>query len=247
MAKGRLIIFTGAGISAASGIATFRGTDGLWENHKIEDVCDAWSWFKNRDLVHAFYNARRVQLGTVAPNAAHLMVARLQDRYGATVLTQNVDDLHERAAESELVTRGKILHVHGRLTEMTCTQCRTPWDIGYRDWDTAYERCPGCGTRKLVRPNIVFFREEPPAYPEMYDTLEGLTEQDVLVVIGTSSAVIPIGRIAHESRALTLLSNLTAEPELVRTNGEPNFDVALYGPTEEKAEAIEQQIARWLA
>ena len=75
----------------------------------------------------------------------------------------------------------------------------------------------------------------------------GLTEQDVLLVIGTSSAVIPIGRIAHESRALTLLSNLTAEPELVRTNGEPNFDVALYGPTEEKAEAIEQKIARWLS
>lgn len=244
MAKGRLIIFTGAGISAASGIATFRGTNGLWENHKIEDVCDAWSWFKNRDLVHAFYNARRVQLGSVAPNAAHLMVARLQDRYGATVLTQNVDDLHERAAESELVTRGKILHVHGRLTEMTCTQCRTPWDIGYRDWDTAYERCPGCGTRKLVRPNIVFFREEPPAYPEMYDTLEGLTEQDVLLVIGTSGTVIPIGQIAYDSRAKTILCNENPERYLEQSDGNGCFDINIFGLIEDNTYIISEAIDR---
>lgn len=247
MPRGRLVIFTGAGISAESGLATFRGDDGLWENHKVDEVCNGYTWFHNIPLIHGFYNGLRERLATAAPNAAHLMVARLQDRYRATVITSNIDDLHERAAESEIVTRGKILHVHGRLTEMTCHQCKgTAWDIGHRAWDPDYERCPNCGTRKLVRPNVVFFGEEPPAYPEMYALLEGLTEQDVLLAIGTSSAVVPIGQIAHASSARTLLCNLTAEPDLVRTNGEPNFEVALYGPATDRAAAVERQIARWL-
>lgn len=246
MPRRQLVIFTGAGISAESGLATFRGQDGLWQNHKIDDVCNGYTWFKNRDLVHSFYNDLRVRLEQAEPNAAHLMVARLQDEYNATIITANVDDLHERAAESEIVEHGKIIHLHGKLTEMTCTQCKTPWDIGYRAWSTDHERCPNCGTRKLVRPNVIFFGEEAPRYADLYEILESLTESDVLVVIGTSAAVVNIGAMAYQSPAHTLLCNLTAEPELVRTGLESNFEVAIYGQAAQSTHAVEDQIRKWL-
>ncbi len=247
MPQRRMVIFTGAGISAGSGLATFRGSGGLWHGHDVDEVCNGYTWWANRGRVHDFYNARRLELADVAPNPAHLMVARMQDEFGAEVITTNIDDLHERAAEIELVTRGRILHAHGCVTQMSCVQCREPWEIGHRPWDPAVERCPRCGTRRLVRPNVVFFEEEAPNYRRMHNRLDTLTENDVLLVIGTSGSVVPIGRIAKRSRARTMLANLTAESDLVQTDNEPNFDETLFGPAESLATEIERRIIQWMA
>lgn len=238
--QARLLIYTGAGISVPSGLPAFRGQTGLWNDHRIEDVCDAMAWYRNPEGIHRFYNELRVKLGEVKPSSGHLFVAELQDRYRATVLTSNIDDLHERAAESEILDDARIVHLHGHLWKMTCTQCREPWDIGYRAWDRTCERCPGCGTRKLVRPDVVFFREPAPAYRHLHSALDRLTAADVLLVIGTSSAVVEIGSLAAKSDAHTILCNLTAEPDLVGTAERPNFDDVILGPIEDSIELLRE-------
>jgi NAD-dependent deacetylase len=242
----RLLIYTGAGISAPSGLQTFRGAGGLWNTVKIEDVCDAMAWYRNRDGIHQFYNARRVELGHVAPNVGHHLVSELQDRYGATVITSNIDDLHERAREADLVTRGGVVHLHGHLWKMTCTQCREPWEIGYRAWDTTCERCPGCGTRKLVRPDVVFLREPAPAYAILHRCLAELSSQDMLLVIGTSSMIVEIGDHARRSAARTLVCNLEASPELVGSTDDPNFDEAIIAPIETAVSDVLAMARRWI-
>ena len=150
-----IVILTGAGVSAESGVATFRGPDGLWEGHRVEDVATPEAFARDPALVHAFYDARRAKLGTVEPNAAHEALARLDAEWPGELLlvTQNVDDLHERAGSK------RLLHMHGELNSGWCLACDERFD-----WDGAdgrRRRCPPASEPGRVRPDIVWFGEMP--------------------------------------------------------------------------------------
>jgi NAD-dependent deacetylase len=177
----RIVVLTGAGISAESGVPTFRDAGGLWEGHDVEDVATPEGFERDPDTVLRFYDARRRALASVAPNAAHQALARLEVAFGddLLVVTQNVDDLHERAGSRSLV------HMHGELRRALCTTCgdRPEWDGDLIDRPA----CPSCGARTL-RPDVVWFGEMP------YDLdriEEALVACDVFVSIGTSGAVYP--------------------------------------------------------
>ena len=183
---GRLVLFTGAGLSAESGIQTFRGSSGMWNEFRISEVCDYNTWRQNYSKVHGFYNARRVELGTVAPNAAHGMIRRWQDRYETLVVTQNIDDLLERAGCRD------VLHLHGFLTDMHCEDCGWKWTMGYAAWDPkAACRNPNLSCEGWVKPSVVFFHEGAPLYRRLQEILLGLRPDDVVVVMGTSARVLP--------------------------------------------------------
>jgi NAD-dependent deacetylase len=200
-----IVILTGAGVSAESGLATFRGPDGLWEGHRVEDVCTPEAFRRDPALVHAFYDARREKLGTVKPNAAHEALARLDAQWpGELLVTQNVDDLHERAGSK------RLLHMHGELTSGWCLAGdeRFPWDGPMGE----AADCPSCGVQGQVRPDIVWFGEMP---YEMERIDEALRRCDLFVSIGTSGAVYPAAGFVQTARycgAKTLEINL--EPSL---------------------------------
>jgi NAD-dependent deacetylase len=194
-----IVILTGAGISAESGVRTFRDEGGLWEGHRVEEVATPEGFAQDPALVHAFYNARRRQLAEVAPNAAHVALAELERRWPAEVLlvTQNVDDLHERAGSRNLI------HLHGELLKVRCVNCDGihPWASDL-DLDT---RCPACGEAAL-RPHIVWFGEMPFELPRIYG---GLERCGLFLAIGTSGLVYPAaGFVAAAERAWTVELNL---------------------------------------
>ena len=204
-----IVILTGAGVSAESGLATFRGPDGLWEGHRVDDVCTPEAYLRDPALVHAFYDARRAKLGTVEPNAAHDALARLDAEWPGELLliTQNVDDLHERAGSK------RLLHMHGELTKGWCLACdeRFAWtgDMGEG------AQCPACRVSGSVRPDIVWFGEMP---YEMDRIDEALRNADLFVSVGTSGAVYPAAGFVQTARycgARTLEVNL--EPSLGST------------------------------
>jgi NAD-dependent deacetylase len=204
-----IVILTGAGISAESGLATFRGADGLWEGHRVEDVATPEAFVRDPALVHAFYDARRAKLATVEPNAAHIALARLDAEWPGELLlvTQNVDDLHERAGSKRLI------HMHGELKKGWCLRCneRFGWTAPMGEG----AQCPSCSTIGMVRPDIVWFGEMP---YEMERIDEGLRKCDLFVSIGTSGAVYPAAgfvQTARYSGARTLEMNL--EPSLGST------------------------------
>jgi len=247
----KLVIFTGAGISADSGLSTFRDPEGIWTREAIDLVCDYSSWKRNRKEVFRFYNARRAQLAQVEPNAAHLTVARLQHLYGAVLITQNVDDLHERAASIEGY-EANVMHVHGRLTHMMCTSpgC-VPWEIGYRHAHPDTEYCPRCASPKGVKPQIVLFGEPAPLYRPMRDVLKRLKYKDVLLVIGTSGKVVDIGEVAMKTDATTILSNLEPSTEQWLPEApcieDGQFDHVIHGRAAEMAPQIEALVHRLMA
>jgi len=186
-----IVILTGAGVSAESGVATFRGPDGLWEGHRVEDVCTPEAYARDPELVHAFYNARRATLATVEPNAAHLALARLDAEWPGELLlvTQNVDDLHERAGSK------RLLHMHGEHKSAWCLACdeRFGWE-GPMGESSA---CPLCSRVGQVRPDIVWFGEMP---YEMDRIEDALREADLFVSIGTSGAVYPAAGFVQTAR-----------------------------------------------
>jgi NAD-dependent deacetylase len=198
--KKKIAIFTGAGVSKESGVQTFRDSvDGLWENHRIEDVCTLDGWRKNREKVLNFYNDRRRQLPTVEPNGAHKALVSLEDKYDVTIVTQNVDDLHERAGSTN------VIHLHGELTKARSSfynhkpsPIDNVIDIGYNDINIG-DKCPV--TDSQLRPHIVWFGEYPfnvnEAYSAIYDA-------DILLIIGTSLQI---------SYTLDMLNNVKRMPE----------------------------------
>lgn len=197
----RIVILTGAGISAESGIDTFRSAGGLWEQHRIEDVATPEGFARNPDLVLNFYDMRRAALADAEPNAAHMALARLEREFAGELLlvTQNVDDLHERGGS------GRVLHMHGELKSALCSACETraPW-LG-----TLIDRpaCPVCQAPSL-RPDVVWFGEMPYQMGRIYQALEAC---DLFVSIGTSGAVYPAAGFVQEARshgARTLELNL---------------------------------------
>ena len=213
-----IVILTGAGVSAESGVATFRGPDGLWEGHRVEDVATPEAFRRDPELVHAFYDARRAKLGTVEPNAAHKALARLDAEWLGELLlvTQNVDDLHERAGSSRLV------HMHGELRKGWCLACdeRFAWEGPML---SGVNVCPACAATGQVRPDIVWFGEMP---YDMERIDEALMTADLFVSIGTSGAVYPAAGFVQTARyrgARTLEINL--EP----SQGSLFFDERRYG------------------
>ena len=201
----RLVVLTGAGISAESGLRTFRAADGLWENHRVEDVATPEAFHRHPALVYRFYNERRRSLATVQPNAAHLALARLEREWSGELLlvTQNVDDLHDRAGSRHL------LHMHGELLKGRCEACSAiqgwPGDL---DADSG---CPSCNQGPM-RPHIVWFGELPLEMDRIYHALDRC---DLFVAIGTSGHVYPAAGFvaAVGSGAHTVELNL--EPSLV--------------------------------
>ena len=211
-----IVILTGAGISAESGIDTFRSAGGLWEQHRIEDVATPEGFARNPDLVLGFYDARREALSKVGPNPAHTALARLEREFSGNLLlvTQNVDDLHERGGCSQ------VLHMHGELKSALCTSCevRSPWDAPMLQRPA----CPVCQAPTL-RPDVVWFGEMPYQMERIYTAL---SQCDLFVSIGTSGAVYPAAGFVQEARghgAETLELNL--EP----SEGSHFFSQARYG------------------
>jgi NAD-dependent deacetylase len=185
--KKKLVVLTGAGVSAESGVATFRDSNGLWENFKVEDVASIEGWYRNPEVVLSFYNARRAQLATVKPNAAHYAIAQLEKDWEVTVVTQNVDNLHERAGST------KIIHLHGELTKVRPVNCydendnyseEKVFDIGYEP--VAIGDLAPNGAQ--LRPHIVWFGE---AVPYINAAIDVVMDADVLLIVGTSLQVYP--------------------------------------------------------
>lgn len=212
----RLFLLTGAGVSAESGVATFRGAGGLWEGHRIEEVASPEGFAANPALVQRFYNDRRRLLPTASPNPAHLAIARLQREFPGrvTLVTQNVDDLHERGGSPEVV------HMHGELLKARCVFCKR-----VRDWSGDLDeetRCGDCGGQ--LRPHIVWFGEMPLALDAIFEALGAC---DLFAAIGTSGQVYPAAGFVemasrHGARCL--------EFNLESTATSPHFDESRTGP-----------------
>ena len=225
-----IVILTGAGVSAESGLATFRGPDGLWEGHRVEDVATPEAFRRDPALVHAFYDARRAKLGTVEPNAAHHALARLDAQWPGELLlvTQNVDDLHERAGSKRLI------HMHGELARGWCVACDARFAWAGTMGEGAV--CPSCAVSGHVRPDIVWFGEMP---YDMERLDAAVRECDLFVSIGTSGAVYPAAGFVQTARycgARTLEINL--EP----SQGSVFFDESRIGKAGELVPAWVEEI-----
>ena len=202
MKKKRLVVLTGAGMSAESGISTFRDSGGLWEQYNVEDVASIEGWMRNPALVHEFYNHRRKQLSTVSPNKGHYGLVALEEHFDVHIITQNVDNLHERAGSSN------VLHLHGELMKVRST----------RDESRIYELTPdNCELTvdsrdaygDTMRPHIVFFGE---AVPMIEPAIQCTDQADILVVIGTSLNVYPAAGLLRFARRGTPIYLIDPKP-----------------------------------
>lgn len=225
----RIVVLTGSGVSAESGVATFRDPDGVWAKHDWREVATPEGFAADPARVHAFYNARRRGLPGVRPNAAHAALARLEQTLteagGALLLaTQNVDDLHERAGSRNL------LHMHGELLKAVCGRCG-----GARPWENDLHvetRCPGCGAAGAMRPDVVWFGE----IPKYLDRIgSALAEADLFAAIGTSGSVYPAAGLVAEARALGL--------ECAELNLEPSENARLF--TERRYGRASEIVPAW--
>lgn len=216
----RIVVLTGAGISAESGIGTFRAAGGLWEQHRVEDVATPEGFARDPDLVLNFYDMRRAALATVMPNPAHAALARLERKFAGELLlvTQNVDDLHERGGSRQ------VLHMHGELKRARCAACgaRSRWEATLIDRPP----CPVCQTCAL-RPDVVWFGEMPYHMERIYRALERC---DLFVSIGTSGAVYPAAGFVQEALAVgARCLELNLEP----SDGSRHFHESRHGPAGE--------------
>jgi NAD-dependent deacetylase len=226
-----IVILTGAGVSAESGIDTFRSEGGLWEQHRVEDVATPEAFARDPDLVLRFYDMRREAIQTKQPNAAHRALARLDAEWPGELLivTQNVDDLHERAGAR------RVLHMHGTHLLAWCTACdtRSPWT------GTLIDRppCPVCGA-KALRPDVVWFGEMPYRMDEIF---AALGQANLFVSIGTSGAVYPAAGFVRNAREL---GAATLELNLEPSQGTRWFDEARHGPATEVVPAWVEEVLR---
>ena len=218
-----LFILTGAGVSAESGIGTFRDPGGLWEKHDPRDLATPEAFARDPQLVHRFYNWRRATVAEARPNAAHYALARLERDLAArgdrlTLVSQNVDDLHERAGSA-------VIAMHGKHNEARCAACEAvqPWS-GELSLETL---CPVCGCSGAMRPNIVWFGEMPMHMDRIGDALE---RANVFVAIGTSGAVYPAAGYVAAARSLGIT---TCELNLEPADNASLFDTAIYGKATE--------------
>ncbi|WP_338447526.1 NAD-dependent deacylase [Pelagerythrobacter marensis] len=224
-----IVILTGAGVSAESGIDTFRGGGGLWERHRVEDVATPEAFARDPDLVLRFYDMRRAAIQEKAPNPAHAALARLDADWAGELLivTQNVDDLHERAGAR------RVLHMHGTHLNAWCTAC----DVRSRWTGPLIDRppCPACG-QSALRPDVVWFGEMPYEMERIYAALRSA---DLFVSIGTSGAVYPAAGFVRDARELGLR---TLELNLERSQGSAWFDETRLGPASELVPAWVEEV-----
>ncbi|WP_374303006.1 Sir2 family NAD+-dependent deacetylase [Ferrovibrio sp.] len=228
-----IVILTGAGISAESGLGTFRDKDGLWTRYDLSEVATPEGFARNPVLVHDFYNARRRNLLAAQPNAAHAALAELERQWGGDFLlvTQNVDNLHERAGSQ------RLLHMHGELLKIRCGHCGyvTEWE---HDLDLA-TACPACGQSGSLRPHVVWFGEMPLYMEEIQGALQAC---DLFVSIGTSGQVYPAAGFVAEVRRAGRAH--TVELNLDPSDGHSLFAERLYGPA---TEIVPEFVARLFA
>lgn len=185
----KIVVFTGAGVSADSGISTFRDADGLWANYRIEDVCTPEALARNRAMVIEFYNIRRRELFAVEPNAAHSAIAELEHHFDVEVVTQNVDNLHERAGST------RVTHLHGELMKLR-SERNPELIVPIEGWEQPLDARAEDGA--LLRPHIVFFGESVPMFDE---ATRIAASADVMIVVGTSLAVYPAASLVRYARA----------------------------------------------
>jgi NAD-dependent deacetylase len=213
----KIVILTGAGISAESGLRTFRDAGGLWEGHRVEDVATPEAFARDPALVHQFYNLRRANAAGARPNAAHAALATLEaaGRYQVLLVTQNVDDLHERAGSQN------VIHMHGSLAGALCAACGHRWPAPAAM--APADPCPACAAR-ATRPDIVWFGEMPYRMDEIWQALRAA---DLFVSIGTSGQVYPAAAFVQDAaRAGVRTLELNLEPSA----GARSFDEARHGP-----------------
>lgn len=215
----KIVVFTGAGVSADSGLSTFRDADGLWANYRIEDVCTPEALKRNRALVVEFYNKRRKELLSIEPNPAHYAIAELEKHFDVEVVTQNVDNLHERAGSS------RITHLHGELMKLR-SERNPELIVPIEGWEQTLEERADDGA--LLRPHIVFFGESVP----MFDRATQIAaEADVMIVVGTSLAVYPAAMLVRYAK--------TGVPIYVVDPGNPDVSMIRNPLTHIKARAAE--------
>ncbi len=225
-----IFVLTGAGVSAESGIKTFRGPDGLWEGHAVEEVATPEGFRANPGLVYEFYNTRRRKLLTVEPNAAHEALARLEGELDGTVtlVTQNIDNLHERAGSRN------IIHMHGELLKGRCRECEA-----VSEWESdldATSVCPECGRKGAMRPHIVWFGEVPLLMDEIF---AALAQADLFISIGTSGQVYPAAGFAQIARGRGIPA-IEVNPD--STGISDNFQEHLRGPAGEQVPLLVERL-----
>lgn len=201
----KIVVLTGAGMSAESGIKTFRDADGLWEGHSIHDVATPEAWERNPRLVLEFYNQRRKQLLSVNPNDAHKSLKKLEDLFDVTIITQNVDDLHDRAKSS------KVIHLHGELRKVRSTIDES---LIY-DWDTNLELGDYCAKNHQLRPHIVWFGE---SVPNLSLAEEITQTADILIIIGTSMQVYPAANLIYHCKSDIPIYFIDPKPNIAESN-----------------------------
>lgn len=223
ISRDTLVVFlTGAGVSAESGLRTFRATDGLWENHPIEEVATPEAFQDQPDRVHNFYNHRRRELGTAQPNLAHKTLGELEKKLGDgfLLITQNIDDLHERGGSQ------RIIHMHGELYKIFCIHCGKRARCKSDLWIST--SCSSCGKQDVLRPDIVWFGEMPYRMEEINDALARCT---LFAAIGTSGNVFPAAGFVLQARtAGAITCEINMEPSAVRQY----FDYGYYGLASEQ-------------
>ncbi|RDU73118.1 NAD-dependent deacetylase [Helicobacter aurati] len=247
----KLVVFSGAGLSAESGLSTFRDDNGLWAQYDPMEVCNYNNWLSNFSLVHKFYNLRRKELEKVQPNKMHNFLAQLPMILNADsssrsqsdkpieviYITQNVDDLLERAGAN------RVVHLHGELTKIICPRCETIFTIGYNEFQK--HDCQNCQYQYL-KPFVVFFFEHAPQYTLLYQTFENLTQEDCVLVIGTSANVIDVNSLVTmaEKRGkigYKILNNLEYHSNI----RESLFDTILYMPATQAIERIHKTLEQF--
>ena len=213
-----IVILTGAGISAESGLATFRSEDGLWNKHRVEDVATIEAFYRNPDYVHAFYNEMRPELFAAKPNPAHKAITTLQEKYPAkiSVVTQNVDTLHEKAGNKN------VYHIHGQINQIRCLNCGHVFET----WGefSSEDVCENCGVAAMLKPNIVFFGEDL-LYMDKVDDL--LRTCDLFLSVGTSGVVYPAAGFVQIAK---MFGADTYEFNMEKTSNNRLFDEHIYGP-----------------
>jgi NAD-dependent deacetylase len=227
-----IVVLTGAGLSAESGLATFRDKDGIWAKHDYREVATPAGFKRNPLLVHDFYNQRRRAIKGVKPNAAHLALARLEQEHtgDVVIVTQNIDPLHEAAGSKSLI------HMHGELLKALCTHCgaRHAWEE-----DLCLETlCPGCGRPGGMRPDVVWFGEMP---YHMTEIAEALSAADLFLSVGTSGNVYPAAGFVAQARDH---GAHTVELNLEPSEGVSLFDEAIHGPATQIVPAYVERLLR---
>ncbi len=217
----KIVVMTGAGVSAESGIRTFRDSNGLWEDHEVMDVASPEGWARDREMVLRFYNARRAQLKEVSPNAAHKAIRDLEEHFDVRVITQNVDDLHEQAGSS------RVLHLHGELRKVRSTFDET---LVY-DWTEDLNVGDLCDDGHQLRPHIVWFGEAVPMLPE---AIHQTKQADIVIIVGTSLQVYPAASLFSYAKSSAPVYYVDPKPAStmdtqMRDNFETITDTAVNG------------------